>query len=457
MGRMLGSRELREVAVDDTAEFFAQLRAALAGEGPALLPRPAGWSGSSDELRGVTVPGDVALVIETSGSTAAPKRVLLTAEGLMAGARATHLRLGGAHAGGEQWLLTLPAHYIAGAQVLVRSIVAGSEPVVASGEHFTPEGFIADAARLTGERRYVSLVPVQLRRLVDAAREDARVGAALARFHGILVGGQATPRELLAEARGLGWPVTTTYGSSETSGGAAYNAKPLPGVRMRQVDGELWVASPSLALGYLGDPERTAEAFVTDEADDRWYRTGDAGTVSGDGPWALGLDVEATGTIAVTGRFDSVIISGGVKVNLDEVTLAASSAGAFDEVVAVAVASREWGERVALIAADSAAGGPTIDSPSGGRSTQDPPSGEEPSPGQPTADAASFGAGVLDAGTDARWQRIHSALAPLGAAARPALTARIPELPRLASGKPNRRALRELVESLARRLEADPT
>ena len=36
MGRMLGSRELREVAVDDTAEFLAQLRAALAGEGPAL-------------------------------------------------------------------------------------------------------------------------------------------------------------------------------------------------------------------------------------------------------------------------------------------------------------------------------------------------------------------------------------------------------------------------------------
>lgn len=406
MGRMLGSRELREVAVDDPAEFFAQLRAALAGEGPAMLPRPAGWSGPTPELAGVTVPADVALVIETSGSTAAPKRVLLTAEALTTGARATHERLGGAHQGGEQWLLTLPAHYIAGAQVLVRSLVAGSEPVYASGEHFTPEGFVEDAERMTGARRYVSLVPVQLRRLVDAARQDARVAAALARFDGILVGGQATPRELLAEARALGWPVTTSYGSSETSGGAAYNGNPLPGVRMRAVDGELWVASPSLALGYLGDAERTERTFVTD-AGDRWYRTGDAGTVAADD------------TIAVTGRFDSVIISGGVKVNLDEVSLAASSAGDFPEVVAVAVPSREWGDRVALLAADPAVTDPKI-----------------------------------DAGEDARWQRIRSALEPLGAAARPALTARIPALPRLASGKPDRRALRELAELLARGLEA---
>lgn len=407
MGRMLGSRALREVAVDDPAEFFAQLRAALAGEGPALLPRPAGWQGPTPELAGVTVPGHVALVIETSGSTAAPKRVLLTADALTSGARATHERLGGPHQGGEQWFLALPAHYIAGAQVLVRSLVAGSEPVYATGEHFTPEGFVADAERLTGARRYVSLVPVQLRRLVDAARQDARVAAALARFDGILVGGQATPRELLAEARALGWPVTTTYGSSETSGGAAYNGSPLSGVRMRAVDGELWVASPSLALGYLDDAERTNRTFVADEAGDRWYRTGDAGTVAPDG------------TIAVTGRFDSVIISGGVKVNLDEVTLAASSAGDFPEVVAVAVPSREWGERVALLAADAAAAEPTI-----------------------------------DASEDARWQRISSALEPLGAAARPALTARIPELLRLASGKPDRRALRDLAEDLARGLEA---
>lgn len=407
MGRMLDSREVREVAVGDPAAFFAQLRAALAGEGPALLPRPAGWTGPTPELAGATVPGDVALVIETSGSTAAPKRVMLTADALTTGARATHERLGGAHQGGEQWLLTLPAHYIAGAQVLVRSLVAGSEPVYASGEHFTPEGFVEDAEHMTGARRYVSLVPVQLRRLVDAARQDARVAAALARFDGILVGGQATPRELLAEARALGWPVTTTYGSSETSGGAAYNGIPLPGVRMRAVDGELWVASPSLALGYVGDAERTERTFVTDVTGDRWYRTGDAGTVAADG------------TIAVTGRFDSVIISGGVKVNLDEVTLAASSAGDFPEVVAVAVPSREWGDRVALLAADPAATEPTI-----------------------------------DVSEDARWQRIRSALAPLGAAARPALTARIPALPRLASGKPDRRALRELAQALARGLEA---
>jgi O-succinylbenzoic acid--CoA ligase len=201
----------------------------------------------------------------------------------------------------------------------------------------------------------------------------------------------------------------TTYGSSETSGGAAYNARPLPGVRMRAVDGELWVASPSLAVGYLDDPTRTGAAFVTDEAGERWYRTGDAGTV------------DETGTVAVTGRFDSVIISGGLKVNLDEVTLAAASTGAFTDVVAVPVASREWGEAVALVAAD-------------------------PEVAVPTVDAATRDATLVAAEP---WPRILAALEPLGRAARPALLVRVPELPRLASGKPDRAAVRALADGLA--------
>jgi O-succinylbenzoic acid--CoA ligase len=408
------TRPLREVAVADPLEFFAELREALAGRGPALLPRPAGDDAATPELAGARVPDGVALVIETSGSTAKPKRVMLTGAGLRTAAAATHERLG--ELGGDadarpQWLLCLPGHYIAGAQVLVRSLVAGTTPVVASPGAFTPEGFVADASRLTGERRYVSLVPAQLRRLVDAADAGATpdLDATMARFDAILVGGQATPRDLLARARELGWNAVTTYGSSETSGGAAYNARPLPGVRMRAVDGELWVASPSLAVGYLDDPTRTGAAFVTDEAGERWYRTGDAGTV------------DETGTVAVTGRFDSVIISGGLKVNLDEVTLAAASTGAFTDVVAVPVASREWGEAVALVAAD-------------------------PEVAVPTVDAATRDATLVAAEP---WPRILAALEPLGRAARPALLVRVPELPRLASGKPDRAAVRALADGLA--------
>ena len=109
----------------------------------------------------------IALVVETSGSTDAPKRVLLSADALRASAAATEAALGGP----GQWLLALPAHYIAGAQVLVRSIVAGTEPVVLDGEHFDPVAFAAASAQLDRRMpRYTSLVPVQLARLVEAAR-----------------------------------------------------------------------------------------------------------------------------------------------------------------------------------------------------------------------------------------------------------------------------------------------
>ena len=65
------------------------------------------------------------LVVETSGSTGTPKRVLLSRAAMRASADATHARLGGP----GQWLLTLPPSYVAGLQVLFRSVRAGTEPV----------------------------------------------------------------------------------------------------------------------------------------------------------------------------------------------------------------------------------------------------------------------------------------------------------------------------------------
>ena len=100
------------------------LRLALTGAGPdAVMPvpgpaLPTSTSGSSRRR--------VAVVIETSGSTGAPKRVMLSTDALLARAAASSVALGGA----GQWLLALPAHYIAGVQVLVRSIAAETRPLV---------------------------------------------------------------------------------------------------------------------------------------------------------------------------------------------------------------------------------------------------------------------------------------------------------------------------------------
>ena len=178
--------------------------------------------------------------------------------------------------------------------------------------------------------RFTSLVPAQLARVVDAADDDLDLLAAVRRFDRILVGGQATPPALLARAIELGLNVTRTYGSSETSGGCVYDGIPIGTVEIRIVDGQIELAGPMLAEGYLGDPAATDAAFVV-RAGVRWYRTGDSGAV-------------VDGALRVTGRLDSVIISGGEKVSLDAIERIVHAMDGLADAVAVSAPSDEWGE-----------------------------------------------------------------------------------------------------------------
>jgi O-succinylbenzoic acid--CoA ligase len=326
-------RPLRVVSGTDPLDLLVQLRAALSGTGPALLPRPAD---AAEPVGAPALPAEVAktlaLVIETSGSTGSPKRVALGAGALLASAAGTQSALGGA----GQWLLALPTHYIAGAQVLVRSITAEVDPLVLPPGHFDPAAFV-DA--IGGFRphvpRFTSLVPTQLHRLVEHATADPRSRSALRTLDAVLVGGQATAPALLDRAAELGIRVVTTYGSSETSGGCVYDGQPVGTTRVSVVDGQVEIAGPTLADGYLGDPEATDRAFAQHD-DLRWYRTGDAGEV-GEG-----------GTLAVTGRLDSVLISGGEKVSLDRIELVARGVAGLADAVAVAGEDAEWGQRAVL-------------------------------------------------------------------------------------------------------------
>ena len=100
----------------------------LAGRGPAMLPVPADDERQTRLLTtslraGEEIDDDVAVVVSTSGTTGVPKGAMLTAAALTASAEATHARLGGP----GQWLLALPAYHIAGLQVLVRSVIAGTD------------------------------------------------------------------------------------------------------------------------------------------------------------------------------------------------------------------------------------------------------------------------------------------------------------------------------------------
>jgi O-succinylbenzoic acid--CoA ligase len=319
----------------EPATVLAALRDALSGSGPAILPIPVAteWGvvappvareGRQVPSRAIpeTVPQRVALVVETSGSTSTPKRVALGADALLASAAASASAIGG-HG---QWLLALPAHYIAGLNVLVRSIASETSPVMLDPGSFDPLAFAAAAETMDAELRFTSVVPAQLGRLLSA---EAAIPA-LKRFDRILVGGQSTPAPMLERARELGISLTRTYGSSETAGGCVYDGTAIGNTEVRIVGGQVELAGAVLADGYLDDEERTAATFV-DDAGKRWYRTGDTGEVT-------------DGILAVTGRLDDVIISGGVKVSVADVERVVRAMPGHSDAVVVGVPSERWGE-----------------------------------------------------------------------------------------------------------------
>jgi O-succinylbenzoic acid--CoA ligase len=173
-----------------------------------------------------------------------------------------------------------------------------------------------------------------------------------------------------------------------------YDGIPLDDVDVRiAADGVVELRGPMLMSGYRLDPERTAEALV-----DGWLHTADVGDWDGQ-------------RLVVHGRRDDVIVTGGENVAAGDVTRALAAHPDVADALTIGVPDAEWGSRiVALIVARS-----------------DPP--------------------AVDALRD--WVR-----ARLGAAAAPREVVLVPELPLLATGKPDLQAARRLAEDAA---QAAPT
>lgn len=344
-----GGRTLVDVDVAaDPLALLPALREALAGSGPAVRPRPvadrpgspAPGAGPHPPRVDPVVPDDVALVIPTSGSSGVAKQTMLTAAALTASADATHAVLGGP----GRWLLALPVDHIAGIQVLVRSLRAGTEPVaLPTGQRFTAHAF-AGAARTAlaaGGPTYTALVPTQLGRVLD----DEGATALLARFDAVLVGGAHTPAELADRATGAGVRIVRTYGMSETGGGCVYDGQALPGTRVRlDPDGRVHLGGATVAAGYLGDPERTAVAFRTEADGTRWFRTDDEGRLAPDG------------RLEVLRRLDGAILTGGVTVDPQQVRAALLTVPEILDALVAPVADPQWGQLVGalLVLADPA-------------------------------------------------------------------------------------------------------
>ncbi|WP_315285079.1 AMP-binding protein [Rothia mucilaginosa] len=314
----------------------------------------------------------IALVVGTSGSTGTPKRTALTARALAASASATERFFGSNSDAASQWLLALPAHYIAGAQVLARSVLAGTAPVIARSViepvHFSPEVFLQAVEHMSSARRFISLVPTQLHKLLESADADPHLGAeiheALGSFTGILLGGAPASADLLAAATTLGLNTVTTYGSAETAGGCVYSGSVLPSVRVELVPeegmpavpdiegkpaneesvqvGRIWISGAHLASGYIGDAARTAEHFFTAADGTRWYRTDDYGLLAPDSNKNC-----SEPRLQVLGRSDDVLISGGVKISARAVAAVLEEHPAVREACVVGLPDARWGTAIA--------------------------------------------------------------------------------------------------------------
>ncbi len=315
----------------------------LDGRQPPILPVPGADPRRAEmlaaEMRvGEEIDADIAMVMPTSGTTGVPKGALLSAPALIAGASASHDRLGGT----GTWLSALPAYHIAGMQILVRSALAGTVPVeldVSAG--FDTAQVPAAIAAMGSGRRYASLVAAQLAKALD----DPEAAAALADLDAVLLGGGPAPRPVLESAEEAGIPVVRTYGMSETCGGCVYDGLALDGVTVRVGDdGRLAIGGATLANGHRNPqiPDPFAERG--------WFVTDDFGAV------------DDSGVLQVLGRVDDAISTGGLTVLPRPVESALSTHPAVADCAVFGVADDRLGQRVvAAIVVRAQIPAPTVD------------------------------------------------------------------------------------------------
>lgn len=259
---------------------------------------PAAWTENAVEaLRfcRAWLMGAEAFVIRTSGSTGAPKPITLTRTQMIASAQATGSALG--LEAGMRALVCLPTRFIAGRMMLVRGLVLGLQMTLVEPAA-DPLAGLVPAARLD----FAAFVPLQLQTLLAGPPHYRRT---LDAMRAILVGGAPLGLELEVALAGLNAPVYHTYGMTETAthvalrrmNGAAPAAgfRPLPGVALRQDE-----------RGCLG-----LRGAVTGGA---WLQTNDK------------VELLDDGTFVWLGRWDNVVNSGGVKVQVEQVERAVAEA-----------------------------------------------------------------------------------------------------------------------------------
>lgn len=343
---------------------FISQGAQLAAARPDTLPvalagaAPAGWltlggllARGSHPLPAEPPAGPDAplLVCYTSGSTAAPKGVLLSHRALAA--NADHSVLLHDLTARDVVLTTLPLFHVGGLNNQTTPALRSGATVVLHPK------FDADAAFDAIERDRVTLtvlVPAQLTVMMAHPRW---AGADLSSLRMISTGSTVVPPHVIDAVHERGIPLVQIYGATETSpiaaclrpeearrkAGAA--GRPAAHCQLRIVDeagddvapgvaGEILVRGPNVMLGYWRRPEASAKALAGG-----WYHSGDIG------------HLDADGCLWVDGRKTDMIISGGENIAPAEVENLLLACDRIAEASVVGMPDPRWGERVVAVIA----------------------------------------------------------------------------------------------------------
>lgn len=261
-------------------------------------------------------PDHPALILFTSGSTSKPKGVTHTHKSILATtiSREETQRL---EAEDITLVGTLVCHIAGSMGMTFPSIYSGGTVVLL--EKFDPAAWLESVKKYRPTRSLV--LPAQLLDVVG--HEKART-TDFSSFKGVLTAGGIVSHDLYAQFRKTaGFELMEGYGLTECEGSCLsrhYEAikpgsagKPRAGVEIRLVDqagnevdtgtnGEIWIKSDSVMIGYWEDAVHTDQTFV-----DGWLKTGDLGRRDGDG------------YLYFAGRIKELIIKGGSNVSPREV------------------------------------------------------------------------------------------------------------------------------------------
>jgi O-succinylbenzoic acid--CoA ligase len=280
-----------------------------------------------------------ALIIFGSGTAGKPRGVLLTWSNLFYSAVSVNesIRL----KGDDCWLAALPLFHIGGISILFRTVLSGCSAFIM--DRFDTEGVL----KAIGEKRVsvISVVPIMLAELIKSDKKNS-----LRQMKAIILGGAACDETLRREIIKRRLPVLTTYGMTETSSMITLSGphdilkKPgssgtvLPHRQLIIVDeniqalppgrsGRIMVRGEVLFSRYVG--QSSGDIFSADG----WFGTGDMGKFDNDG------------YLTVTGRADSLIISGGENIDLDGIERAIGRLDGVNGVVALPCRDKKWGQR----------------------------------------------------------------------------------------------------------------